>query len=402
MRQAWNTSPHLAFPGKRDGFASIMQTAPSGRRASDRPEPRAPGSRPTPIPISRGMRNLIIIALVGALGLILWLAPIVLVVALGGFAIAMVLSVPVRYLSRIMPRVLAITLAFLILLAAFMAAAYVFVPLVISQIGALREAAPLLIDRLERLLVRGLAALGNAGFLERSPDEIAANLGDRLTTGLGTVTGNLLGDAMGWVIGTVSFTLTLFAALIVAAMLLASAREIKASYLRTVPPLYRFDARELWDDLAHALTRYLGGLGLVLLIQGALSAVALYLIGVPYPLALGAWVSITAVIPYIGAWIGAIPALLVALSVSPTALVLTALTFLAIQQVEGNFLTPRIQGQTIRVPSVIIFLAVVAGGALFGLLGVLFAVPMLAVLRVVFDFFRARLRVVPPRPRRLR
>jgi predicted PurR-regulated permease PerM len=104
------------------------------------------------------------------------------------------------------------------------------------------------------------------------------------------------------------------------------------------------------------------GLALVLAIQGALSATGLYLIGVPCALALGAWVS------------------------------LTALLFLAVQQVEGNFLTPRIQGQTIKVPSVLVFLAVIVGGTLAGIMGVLFAVPTLAVLRVLFDFFRVRLR----------
>jgi predicted PurR-regulated permease PerM len=61
-----------------------------------------------------------------------------------------------------------------------------------------------------------------------------------------------------------------------------------------------------------------------------LSAVALAVIGVLYPLALGAWVSVSAVIPFLGPWLGAIPALLVAFSISPTALVLTALVFLTI------------------------------------------------------------------------
>lgn len=145
--------------------------------------------------------------------------------------------------------------------------------------------------------------------------------------------------------------------------------------------------------LGRALSRYLGGLALVLTVQGILSAVALAAIGVPYPLALGAWVAITAVIPYLGAWIGAIPALLVALSVSPTAVVLTGLLFLGIQQLEGNFLTPYIQAQTIKVPSILVFLGVIVGGALAGFSGVVFAVPTLAAVRVLFDFFRVRLRV---------
>jgi predicted PurR-regulated permease PerM len=84
--------------------------------------------------------------------------------------------------------------------------------------------------------------------------------------------------------------------------------------------------------------------------------------------------------------------LLVAVSISPTALLLTALLFLAIQQLEGNFLTPYIQAQTIRVPSLIVFLGVIAGAALAGITGAFFAVPALAASRVIFDFFRARLR----------
>jgi predicted PurR-regulated permease PerM len=87
----------------------------------------------------------------------------------------------------------------------------------------------------------------------------------------------------------------------------------------------------------------------VLAIEGALSAAGLLLLGVPYALALGAFVSVTAIIPYLGPWIGAIPAVLVALTVSPTTALLTALLFLVIQQLEGNFLTPQIQGDTLRV-----------------------------------------------------
>jgi predicted PurR-regulated permease PerM len=178
----------------------------------------------------------------------------------------------------------------------------------------------------------------------------------------------------------------------VAASLLSNVRSFKATYLTAVPSRYRHDALDFWDALGRALSRYLGGLALVLVIQGVLSATALFLIGVPYPLALGAWVSITAVIPYLGAWLGAIPALLVAFSISPGTAALTAFLFLAIQQLEGNVLTPRIQAQTIKVPAVLVFLGVITGGALAGLLGVLLAVPTLATLRVIFDFFRVRLR----------
>jgi predicted PurR-regulated permease PerM len=72
--------------------------------------------------------------------------------------------------------------------------------------------------------------------------------------------------------------------------------------------------------------------------------------------------------------------------------------YVAIQQLEGNLLTPRIQGHALRVHAIVVFLAVVAGGELAGLPGALFAVPALAIIRVLLDFLRARLRVVNPLP----
>jgi len=89
--------------------------------------------------------------------------------------------------------------------------------------------------------------------------------------------------------------------------------------------------------------------------------------------------------------VDSVPAVLVALTVSPTTALLTALLFLGIQQLEGNFLTPKIQGDTLRVHPVLVFLAVIIGGGLAGIVGVIVAVPSLAVLRVLFDFFRVRL-----------
>jgi predicted PurR-regulated permease PerM len=131
---------------------------------------------------------------------------------------------------------------------------------------------------------------------------------------------------------------------------------------------------------------------LILAIQGAVSAVGLFLLGVPYALVLGVVVSIMAVIPYLGAWISGILAVIVALTVSPTTALLTALLFLGIQQLEGNFLTPKIQGDTLHVHPILVFLAVIIGGGLGGIPGVIVSVPTLAVLRVLFDFFRVRLK----------
>jgi predicted PurR-regulated permease PerM len=201
----------------------------------------------------------------------------------------------------------------------------------------------------------------------------------------------ILGRLVGFLSGTITVGLTLFGILFVSVYFLANVRKIKATFLMAAPKRYRRDAAELWESEGVSLSRYLSGLGLDMVIQGALSSVGLFLLGVPYALLLGTWVAVAAIIPYLGAWLGAIPAVTVALTISPAKAFLTALLYLIVQQIEGNVLQPRIQGQALNMPSILIFLGVIARGEIAGLLGVIFAVPTLAVLKVLFDFFRTRL-----------
>ena len=184
-------------------------------------------------------------------------------------------------------------------------------------------------------------------------------------------------------------------ALVVASYMLADARKIKAACLRLSPRRYRRDASELWDAFGFSLSRYISGLVLVMVVQGVISALALWILGVPYAAALGLWVALTAVVPLVGAWIGAVPGLLVSLAVSPATAAAVAVLFLIIQQIEGNVLTPRVMGGALRIHPVLILLSVIGGGQLAGPVGIVLAVPALAVGRVLLDFARPRLRVGP-------
>jgi predicted PurR-regulated permease PerM len=170
--------------------------------------------------------------------------------------------------------------------------------------------------------------------------------------------------------------------------------------LRATPHRYRRDVRALWDAFGLTLSRYLGGLTVSVMTEGLLAGIVFHALGIPYAFLLGAWVSVLAIIPYVGAWIGYAPAVLLALAISPKRALLTVLLSLLVNALVGNVLSPRIQGQAVRVHPILVFLAVIAGADLFGLLGAVLAVPTVALLRVLFDFFRIRLRVEespPPR-----
>ena len=368
----------------RQGVSPSATTGPGERRAA-----------PTPIVVSRRVGAALLAGGVALLLVLLWQAPSVPAFLLGGTALALVLSFPVRLLSRAIPRALAIAVSFLGLLALLALLVAGLVPVLVEQLGALVEAAPRIAQQLDARVPSILEALARRGLLPQSPERFVDTLQANLLEGVQGFARRILGGLGGVVTGTLNTLVALFAMVFIAAYLLADARALQAGVLRATPRRYRHDVRALSDAFGDTLSRYLGGLAISLAVQGVVSGIALALLGVPYALLLGAWVAVTALVPFLGAWLGAVPAVLLALTVSPTRALLTAGLFLLIQQLEGNVLTPRLQSQAVRVHPILVFLAVVAGGELAGIPGVVFAVPALAVARVLHDFFRARLRVAP-------
>lgn len=376
----------MAEKTKRESKPAVPKDSVGVRRNS-------PRDASTPIGISKRLRNVLLALAFVALVLIFWFAPSVPVTLLGGFAVALALSFPVRWLSMVMPRVLALLVTFLGLAGLVAFALFVLVPTLIEQLIDFAGDLPGFADEARDLVLGLLQPLYDRGLLQGSPDDFLPRLGNDLVSLAQQLSGQVLGSLVGFVSGAFGLALSVFGVLFVAVYLLINVRGIKFTYLKASPKRYRRDVRDLWDAFALSLSRYLSGLAFVMLVQGALSAIALYLLGVPYALLLGAWVALTAVIPYLGSWLGAAPAVILAFTESPTIGIVTAVVFLAIQQLEGNLLTPRIQGEAVNLPSILIFLGIIAGGQLAGLLGVLFAVPALAVLRVLYDFFRARIYV---------
>lgn len=326
--------------------------------------------------------------------LVLYAAPIILIIAFGGTALAIVLSYPVRALSRVMPRGLAILVTFLALIGLVVLALVYLIPILIEQLSRLIAFTPEVALTADRLLNDTLRWLDQRELLGGAqPDEFVGSILQDVFTRLRELSENVLGSLVGLISGAFNFGVMLFGILFVAVYLLVDVRKVKAAYLRAAPHSYRRDAQELWDAFGLSLSRYLGGLVFVILIQGTLAGLALHLLGIQYALLLGVWVSLTAIIPYLGAFLGAIPAvILAAFTDNPvTTVTLTIIVYVAIQQLEGNVLTPRIQGYALHVHPILVLFAVIAGGQLAGLTGIVFAVPTLAVLRVFFDFFRVRL-----------
>ena len=349
----------------------------------------------TPIWISHRLQIALIAGAFLLLLVAIWRVPGILTIVLGGVGLALILSHPVGWLSRVMPRGLAILVALLLLLGGIALALAVLIPVLIDQLTELIAAWPGIQDTLIRLLDEATEGLRTRGLL---PEE-GASLSDRLRADLSvqaqSIATGLLGGLLDVASGAASVAVQVFAILFIAIYLLVDVRKVRETFIGLPPERYRADTDALWDAFGVSMSRYLSGVVFVAAFQGGLSAVALWALGVPYALLLGVWVALTSVIPTFGAWLGAVPAVLLAITQSTTTAVLTVLLYVIIQQVESNILTPRVQGQAAHVHPIVVLLTVIWTAQALGLLWSALAVPALVVIRVLFDFFRLRLRVRP-------
>lgn len=166
---------------------------------------------------------------------------------------------------------------------------------------------------------------------------------------------------------------------------------IGGTYLAAQPELYRRGALLLFprgsrdaasavmEKTVKALKLWLLGQLAIMGIVGTLTGLGAWLIGLPSALALGLIAGLLEFIPFLGPILTAVPALLLALAISPETALWTLLLLVVVQQSEGNIITPLIQREAMTLPPALTLFALIAMGLLFGPLGVLFSMPLTVV-----------------------
>ena len=144
-------------------------------------------------------------------------------------------------------------------------------------------------------------------------------------------------------------------------------------------------------DVDRALNGYIRGQVLVALVVGLLSAVWMVVLHIPFALLIGALATLTDVVPYVGPVAGAIPAVLLGLTRSPWIALYAGMGFLVIHQLEGTVIAPKVVGDSVGLHPLVIIFSLLAGGEIFGLAGLLLAVPATALLKVSFTHLYRRL-----------
>ncbi|MBW4082914.1 AI-2E family transporter [Paenibacillus sp. S150] len=176
--------------------------------------------------------------------------------------------------------------------------------------------------------------------------------------------------------------------------LLLDGKRLPDYLLRFVPTRLQPQTRMVMSEMNSQVASYIRGQIIVSCCIGALLYIGYLIIGLEYSLVLAIVAACTAVVPYLGPAIAITPALIVALVTSPFMLLKMVFVWTAVQLIEGKFISPQIMGKTLKIHPITIIFVIIFAGKMFGVLGIILAVPGYAVLKVVvthvFQWFRFR------------
>jgi predicted PurR-regulated permease PerM len=167
---------------------------------------------------------------------------------------------------------------------------------------------------------------------------------------------------------------------------LKDANTLKNSAALPFPVGLRPKVRRVIDEMSNVESAYIRGQVLVSVIIGLLVFSGMYFMGVEYPLILGLLATLTETIPIVGPIIGAVPAVILAYTITPVLAVKVLVLFLVIHQLENHIIVPQIMGSTIDLHPVAIIISLLIGGQLLGIIGMMLAVPVAALLKVLLKY----------------
>ncbi|HAA24512.1 MAG TPA: AI-2E family transporter [Ruminiclostridium sp.] len=182
--------------------------------------------------------------------------------------------------------------------------------------------------------------------------------------------------------GTVSIIIDILLAWIISFYILKDRDRIIKRFNYLFPEQYREDAVCFLRDIHRVVIRFIQGQVFIALILAVVETFGLYMAGMPYAPLLGFIGGVSNIIPYFGPYIGAVPAITVALAISPWKALWTAAVFIIAQQLDNIFLSPKIMKGNLGLHPITTIMAVIIGGRMFGVPGLLFGVPAAAMLKI--------------------
>jgi predicted PurR-regulated permease PerM len=300
--------------------------------------------------------------------------------------LAVALSRPVNFLNRYMRRSLAILTVYLGMLGVVVALGFLLIPPIVSEINDLADNAPQYAQDVREYVQKNdrLRNLEEDYDITQKLEQEAGKLPGKVGGAAGTL------RDVGF--GIVNSLFALVTILVLTAFLLGSGGKWVQDTLAMQPPARAARLRRVLDDMAAAVSGYVGGALTISFINGILSFVVLTILGVPFAPALAVTMGVMSLIPLVGATIGAvIVGLVTVFNDFPADTIIWAIWAVVYQQFENNFIQPQIQRRTVQLHPFVVLMAVLFGAALLGVLGALIAIPVAASVQILIrDWWQHR------------
>lgn len=307
-----------------------------------------------------------------------------------GAFISYLLHPVVEYLNeKGMRRWLSITIIYLLFFGGIGFAVYKGIPVIVSQVRELSESVPELVEQYR-------------GRIDKLNHQTAAwpfGIHERFEEGVTLFEGwlkRIPEKAMEYAMKMIDFIVLIALIPFIAFYILKDFTVLKKMAWYMTPKKWRNQGRAFVRDVDASLGGYIRGQIIVCVVIGLISSLLFWIAGMKYPLLLGAIIGITNVIPYFGPIIGAIPAVVIAATMSVKMVLIIAVIVLVLQFLEGNILSPLIVGKSLHMHPLFIMLALLAGGEIGGIVGMVLSIPILAVLKVFVLHARVHFRKKPP------
>ncbi len=278
-------------------------------------------------------------------------------------------------------RFMALIFVFGILSSILAAIGIIFIPAIITELDSLAHRIPYYVERIEALI--------NKFNTKYQKVELPATITlvlDRTVRRLEEVTLQFIERTTGAIIGLLSRMFSLIMAPILAFYILKDFEFLQKTVWRLVPKNSRRGIKELLGRINLSLFGFFKGQLFVSLIVGVLSTIGLRFLQVKFYLVIGLLAGFFNVIPYFGPFFGAFPAVIIASFISGRLVLWVILLFFLIQQLEGSIISPKIMGDEVGLHPIIIIFSLLAGGELLGIIGMLLAIPVAAIIKEVLKY----------------
>jgi predicted PurR-regulated permease PerM len=289
---------------------------------------------------------------------------------------AIVISGPVNYLAQMgLPRGLGVFVVLVSLALALWLASRVIIPVIEVQASQFVREFPALLTQVQDLVWSSQSAFGvesgtsmdSESLLETGRDYLSEHASSAVSVGRSLV------EAVS--LGAVGFIMTIY--------LVIQPAQLVNGLVSFFPAGHRERVRRVLGEMYHAVQKWFVGQLSTMVLIGVLTAIALSIIGIPYALFIGLLSGLLSFIPLVGALISVIPPVLLALATNPILAVWVILSYIVIHQIEAHLIQPLVMSRAVALHPVVVIMAILVMGTLFGFIGLLLAVPLVAALNVL-------------------